>query len=102
MHFNVLNLETRLKKLESLRDSTENINRKIELSRDIQSLKTMINYVSGFKYKILEGEKTFDDSLVYKTDELASFLSTARRVQILQLLHLMQLNMQKLKVKSWF
>ena len=76
MHFNVLNLETRLKKLESLRDSTENINRKIELSRDIQSLKTMINYVSGFKYKILEGEKTFDDSLVYKTDELASFLST--------------------------
>ena len=58
MHFNVLNLETRLKKLESLRDSTENINRKIELSRDIQSLKTMINYVSGSKYKILEGEKS--------------------------------------------
>ena len=75
MHFNVLNLETRLKKLESLRDSTENINRKIELSRDIQSLKAMINYVSGSKYKILEGEKTFDDSLDCKTDELASFLS---------------------------
>ena len=40
MHFNVLKLEKRLKKLELLLNSTNDINKKIELSRDIRSLRS--------------------------------------------------------------
>ena len=46
MHFNVLKLKKRLEKLELLLNSTSDINKKIELSRDIFSLRIMINYVS--------------------------------------------------------
>ena len=75
MHFNVLKLEKRLKKLELLLNSTNDINKKIELSRDIRSLRIMINYVSGCEYKNPEEEKFFDDSLIDKNEELASFLN---------------------------
>ena len=75
MHFNVLKLEKRLKKLELLLNSTNDINKKIELSRDIRSLRIMINYVSGCEYKNPEEVKIFDDSLIDKNEELASFLN---------------------------
>ena len=75
MHFNVLKLEKRLKKLELLLNSTNDINKKIELSRDIRSLRIMINYVSGCEYKNPEEVKFFDDCLIYKNEELVSFLN---------------------------
>lgn len=76
MHFNVLKLEKRLKRLELLLSSTNDINRKIELSRDIHSLKNMINYVSHSKYQMSEDEKIFDDSLIDKSQELVTFLNS--------------------------
>lgn len=76
MHFNVLKLEKRLEKLELLLNSTSDINKKIELSRDISSLRIMINYVSGFEYKNPEKEKFFDDCLIDKNEELASLINS--------------------------
>ena len=76
MHFNVLKLEKRLEKLELLLNSTSDINKKIELSRDISSLRIMINYVSGSEYENPEKEKFFDDCLIDKNKELASLINS--------------------------
>lgn len=75
MHFNVLELNKRLKKLESLLVSTTDVNRRIELSRDIRSLKVLINYVSGSKYIISTSEKNFDESVLDKNNELIEFFN---------------------------
>lgn len=76
MHFNVLKLKKRLEKLELLLNSTSDINKKIELSRDIFSLRIMINYVSGSEYKNPEKEKFFDDCLIDKNEELVSLINS--------------------------
>lgn len=74
MHFNIIELEKRLKKLELLRSSVNDATKKIELSRDIRSLKVMINYASRPKYKIVD-EKLFDESMTIKNNETIQFFN---------------------------
>lgn len=75
MHFNVVKLEKRLEKLEFLLKSTNDIDRKIELTRDIRSLKIMIAYASGTKKIVVNDDGIFDDSVHKKNVELVNFFN---------------------------